>query len=164
MRPTDLGEILGEVHAIMAEMTTRAGHKLEIAAEPAATIEADPLLIKQLVLNLVSNAAKYTDRGGTIRLSVARRTDGAVELRVEDNGLGMRQDDVKRAVEPFVRLHRDERSDIPGLGIGLSVVKRIVDLHGAKLDIESAPGRGTVVRVAFPAPMAIEKLPTLGPA
>ncbi|MCZ8123332.1 MAG: ATP-binding protein [Magnetospirillum sp.] len=164
MRPTDLGEILGEVHAIMAEMTTRAGHKLEIAAEPAATIEADPLLIKQLVLNLVSNAAKYTDRGGTIRLSVARRTDGAMELRVEDNGLGMRQDDVKRAVEPFVRLHRDERSDIPGLGIGLSVVKRIVDLHGAKLDIESAPGRGTVVRVAFPAPMAIEKLPTLGPA
>ncbi|MCM0021378.1 MAG: PAS domain-containing protein [Tagaea sp.] len=145
----ELRAVLTELNAILIETASRGGHSLEIDTPAGLNIEADPLLIKQAILNLVSNAVKYTPPGGTIRVGGTRRVDGAVVVSVADDGLGMDPKDATRACEPFVRLHTRRHSDIPGLGIGLTIVRRIVDLHRAKLSIESALGAGTVVSVAF---------------
>ncbi|MCM0020553.1 MAG: PAS domain S-box protein [Tagaea sp.] len=147
----DLGAVLKELNAILVETVSRGGHSLEIDASVGLKVEADPLLVKQAVLNLVSNAVKYTPPGGTIRVGGARRADGAIVVSVADDGLGMNPADAKRACEPFVRLHTRCHSDIPGLGIGLTIVRRIADLHRAELAIASQPGGGTVVSVAFSA-------------
>lgn len=145
-------EILDEISPIIVETVAAGGHELDIDVDQGAVISGDRLMIKQLVINLVSNAAKYTKAGGRIQIAAKRHRDGSVGLSVVDNGIGIDPSDVGRAMEPFVRLNRKDKSDIPGLGLGLSIVKRIVDIHGAKFDIASKPGSGTDVTVTFSAP------------
>ena len=142
-------EILEEISPIIVETVASGGHELDTDIDQGAVISGDPLMIKQLVINLVSNAAKYTKAGGRIHILAKRNPDGSVRLSVSDNGIGIDPSDVGRAMEPFVRLNRKSKSDVPGLGLGLSIVKRIVDIHGAKLDIASQPGSGTDVTVTF---------------
>ncbi len=120
---------------------------------PAA--DADPLRLRQMVLNLLTNAIKFSLPGGRIGLSAAHLGDGAgdgwIEVMIADTGVGMRPEDVPRALEPFVQVDQSESRWHGGVGLGLALVKRLVDLHGGTLAIETEPGRGTTVRVRLPA-------------
>jgi CheY-like chemotaxis protein len=114
-------------------------------------IDADPTRVEQILGNLLGNALKFTPEGGTITVSVAREGDQAV-LRVADTGIGMSPELVARAFEPFVQGERPLDRSHGGLGIGLTLVRRLAELHGGSAEAQSeGAGKGSVFTVRFPA-------------
>jgi len=107
-------------------------------------------LIHEAVANLVTNAIKYTPDGGTIMLR-AVRAGKTITIEVKDNGIGIADEDRPRLFGEFVRLSRGKDRNSPGSGLGLSIVKRVVDLHGGRVELESAVGVGSVFRLVLPA-------------
>ena len=124
--------------------------RLQMADGPAGPLltRTDPVRLRQVLMNLVSNAIKYNRPGGRVRVG-AGIEGGRVLLRVEDNGLGMSAEQLEGLFQAFNRLGR-ERSAIEGTGIGLFITKRLVELLGGELRFDSREGRGTTVTVALP--------------
>lgn len=111
-------------------------------------IRTDPLRLRQVLLNLLSNAIKYNRPGGWVNVSLEKSTE-FIHLRVADNGIGMTPQQQAELFQPFNRLGR-ERGSIPGTGLGMVLVRQLVELLGGLLAVESEPGRGTVLRVSLP--------------
>jgi two-component system, cell cycle sensor histidine kinase DivJ len=112
-------------------------------------ITGDPRAFKQIVLNLVSNAIKFTERGG--RVTVSAGVDGPqLVLRITDTGVGIAADDLKRIGDPFFQAGKTYQRRHEGTGLGLSIVKSLVNLHGGEMSIESKLDEGTTVAVALP--------------
>jgi PAS domain S-box-containing protein len=132
--------------------------KVEPAAEGAA-IFADERLAKQMLVNLLSNAVKYTPSGGEATIRLLAGADGAAIVEVKDTGVGMDRADLQKALEPFGRIDSALVSQMRGTGLGLPLVKALIELHGGRLEIDSEPGRGTTVRLHFPAPPAAATRP-----
>ncbi|PYN89716.1 MAG: hypothetical protein DMD87_04455 [Candidatus Rokuibacteriota bacterium] len=129
---------------------TLAQHVVSIDAEPV-WIEADSARIEQIVMNLLSNAVKFTPRGGAITVSVRRERDEAV-LRVADDGVGISPELLPFVFDLFVQGERNLGPRAGGLGVGLSLVHRLVELHGGRVEAASpGPGQGSVFTVRFPA-------------
>jgi cell cycle sensor histidine kinase DivJ len=112
-------------------------------------IVADKRAFRQILINLLSNAVKFTDRGGRVTV-IARAEPGVLVVAVEDSGVGISAEDLRRVGQPFfqARAAYDRRHD--GTGLGLSIVRGLVALHGGKLEIASRPGEGTRVTVRLP--------------
>jgi cell cycle sensor histidine kinase DivJ len=105
--------------------------------------------VKQILINLISNALKFTDRGGSV--TVAARMGGRhMLLTVEDTGIGIAPDDLARIGNPFFQVRGTYTRKHDGTGLGLSIVKGLVKLHGGELEIESRPGEGTRMVVHLP--------------
>ena len=117
-------------------------------------IDADHRAIRQMVLNLVSNAIKFTDPGGKITVTLMRQ-DRFVAVSVEDTGIGIPKDDIPRLTNPFEQSSADENRNSHGTGLGLALTKSFAEMHGGKLMIESEEGVGT--RVTFILPIRREK-------
>ena len=113
------------------------------------TVWADPNALEQILLNLVGNAAKYTPAGGAISIEASRRPD-MVALTVRDTGRGMSPEEVDSAFELFTRGATGVAGASEGAGLGLSIVKRLIDLHGGAVEIESTLGQGTRVTFVLP--------------
>ncbi|HVB81805.1 MAG TPA: ATP-binding protein [Candidatus Binataceae bacterium] len=113
------------------------------------TIDADPVRLRQVLLNVLANAIKFTRAGGRIEVSTAV---AAAELRIaiKDNGIGMAPDDIPRALEPFTQVGRERTSTQEGTGLGLPISKTLIELHGGRFEITSAPDRGTTVTITLP--------------
>src|ERR1043165_8323545 len=105
------------------------------------------MLFGRAVSNLVENALHHTAAGGTILISIAKRATQS-EVSVKDTGSGIAAEHLPRAFDRFYRADPSRASD--GLGLGLSLVKSITDLHGGSAQIDSEPGRGTTVTLSFP--------------
>ena len=118
------------------------------------TIWVDRLKLQKILLNLISNAIKYTAAGGTVRASVERiepaKNGFTRRIVVEDNGIGISPEFLPQVFEPFAQEHRLESRDVTGTGLGLSIVRRIVDLMGGRIQVESELGRGTRFTVELP--------------
>jgi heavy metal sensor kinase len=112
-------------------------------------VEADPSRLKQVVVNLLDNAIKYTPEGGNISISIARRDDHAV-LEVADRGLGISADDLPHVFERFYRADKARSRQMGGTGLGLSIVRSICQAHGGRVTVNSAEGRGSLFRVELP--------------
>ena len=110
---------------------------------------ADKRACKQMLLNVISNAIKFTDSGGWVRIS-ARAVNGMVELVVADNGVGIAEEDLPKLGNPFVQAERSYSRSHEGAGLGLSVVKGLSGLHGGRLEIISKLGEGTTARILLP--------------
>jgi PAS domain S-box-containing protein len=110
--------------------------------------------LRQVLLNLVSNAIKFTDAGGEVLISASAEQNGAVALRVKDNGVGMTADALEAALKPFGRVEDADRPR-PGTGLGLPLTKSLVEANRAKLDLHSEPGRGTLAEIIFPGPRVL---------
>ena len=112
-----------------------------------ATINVDALRVEEIFINLLSNAAKFTPAGGEVLLSIACERETATEvydkLVVRDNGIGISQEFLPRIFEPFTQERSERTSNIGGSGLGLSIVKRIVDLMHGRIEVKSALGKGT---------------------
>jgi len=121
----------------------------ELDALPA--ILGDATRVRQIFLNLLSNAVKYSKAGGRVRILGRRELDSFVTVRIEDDGIGMHTADIETALRPFERIRNAETSNQEGVGLGLTIVKTLVDIHGGQLHIASEIGRGTIVTVRLPA-------------
>lgn len=149
VRPADIAEIVRGLGPILMSIATEAGHRLTLRADEACPAICDRRRVRQILLNLASNAAKYTKRGGEIVVAVFDEADGSPALSVTDNGVGMAAPDIERATELFTRLeHKLDRMP-EGVGIGLYMVKRLAETMGARLRIDSELGVGTTVTISF---------------
>ena len=115
---------------------------------PDITINADDHLLQIAILNLIDNATKYSPTGSKILISAAL-VDNFLGISVSDNGCGIPEDQIDHVLEPYQRAHQ-ENGHIPGIGLGLAFVNRIVQLHQGRIDIDSAIGQGTIVTVWIP--------------
>jgi len=122
---------------------------MELVAEPGLTLDADRMELEMICNNLVSNAVKYNRHGGLVRVELAK-VDGMVELKVADGGWGMRPEEAAKLFQDFVRIRNEYTRDIPGSGLGLSLVKKLSALYGGTVDVESEPGVGSIFRVRLP--------------
>jgi signal transduction histidine kinase len=148
-RKTDLAGLvessIGSAH-IHAE---RSKVELDTDIPTPLWVHVDPLRIGQALDNLVSNAIKYSPDGGHVKVS-ARAEKGWVKLRVEDAGMGMTEADTSRIFTRFYRSAAAKEARIPGVGLGLSITKAIVERHGGEISCTSKPGAGSTFIVALP--------------
>jgi signal transduction histidine kinase len=148
-RPIDLLRVIADSVALVQGRADEAalGIKVDVPAD-VPLLKADELRLKQILLNLLSNAVKFTPRAGKIAVS-ARVLDTSLVLSVSDTGIGMRPQDVATALEPFGQVDSKLHRRYAGTGLGLPLVKALVELHGGEMHIESAPERGTRVTIRF---------------
>jgi signal transduction histidine kinase/ActR/RegA family two-component response regulator len=150
-QPVDLGQIAERcLHDLgLAALAASHGLSIEEETEPAL-VSGDPVRIEQVVCNLLQNAIKYTPRGGKIRLIVQRAGDDAV-IRVCDTGVGISTEMLPRIFEPFTQVESSRTRSEGGLGLGLPLVRSLVELHGGSVEASSeGPGQGTEFMVRLP--------------
>jgi len=125
---------------------------LILEADGALLVNVDRQKMQQAVLNILSNAYKYSPDGGAVQIAyrqAADRADGRVGIEVRDHGIGMTSAQQRRVCERFYRA--DASGQILGTGLGMSIVKEIVELHGGEVELASEPGAGTTVTIWIPA-------------
>jgi two-component system, OmpR family, sensor histidine kinase BaeS len=146
--PVDLAEVAAsQVQAVAAQFEEK-GVDVQVALQPAI-VAGDRDRLTQVVANLLSNALRYTDAGGTV--SIVVRPDGRnALLEVTDTGIGIASDDIPKVFTRFWRGERSRSRATGGAGIGLSVVKELVDAHGGVMDVQSAVGVGSTFSVRIP--------------
>jgi signal transduction histidine kinase/CheY-like chemotaxis protein len=160
--PVDLSLVCSQVVEDLGPLAIERRHRLEVSLpERGPGVNADPTRLAQIVANLLFNAVKYTPEGGWIRLEVESR-DGQAEIRVSDNGIGLSTETRARMFEPFVQGDDALTRRHGGLGIGLSLVQRLVELHGGTIEAESGgQGEGSTFTVRLP---ALDTVPPRPPA
>jgi two-component system, OmpR family, sensor kinase len=150
--PVDLRDIVHEVQETGELLAEEAGVTMEVAtpAEPMV-VSVDASRIRQLILNLVTNAVKYTPAGGSVRMQLGAG-NGRVALSVADTGIGIAPGDLPHIFDRFWRADsaRTRTGERPGAGLGLAICKWIAEAHGGQIDVVSRPGRGTTFTVTLP--------------
>jgi len=119
--------------------------------EGVPPLRADPRRLSQALGNLLANALKFTPSTGQVRFAARLQNDGGMHLVVEDSGIGMAEETIAAALEPFRQLDGTLSRRFEGAGLGLSIAKALAELHGGTLHIQSAVGEGTTVTIALPA-------------
>jgi signal transduction histidine kinase len=154
-RPLELGPILEEILVGFGPALADKGIRVEARIAPdLPKVSADPAALRHLFGNLIDNAMKYGASGGVIEVAaerIATSKGSAVSVRVSDRGSGIRRTDRHRVFDPFFRSAGASASTIPGSGLGLAVVRHIVETHGGTIRVDSAVGRGSVFTVELPA-------------
>lgn len=140
------------VRTITTEMriVTKDTHTLECDVEPATLLGFKDEM-RSAVVNLMTNAARYTPTGGTIRATCRMTRDGEVCVSVSDNGIGIAKDDIPRLTERFYRVDKSRSRETGGTGLGLAIVKHVLMHHKGKLNIESELGKGSCFTLILPA-------------
>ena len=154
--PIDPRELLQAALRIIRERKARDGASNGPAVEfdiPAdlPIIRGDECKLKQVLINLIANAVKFTPADGQVLVSARQEPDGRLCFVVSDNGIGMAPDDIATALEPFGQVQRDPSSSGEGSGLGLPLSKALVELHGGSLELTSEMGLGTVITIRLPA-------------
>ncbi|HVJ34679.1 MAG TPA: PAS domain-containing sensor histidine kinase [Terriglobia bacterium] len=143
--------------AILAQpIINRRNLQLDLALDENLALMVDRRRFIQMILNLLTNAAKFTRAGGRILISAQRLDAQYIAVMVNDNGIGMSAEDIAVALQPFGQVaHANETTELPpeqaGTGLGLPIVKSLVELHGGRFVIDSLPGNGTTIALLFPA-------------
>jgi len=113
-------------------------------------IIADETRVRQILLNILSNAIKYTNSGGFVAVKVELKESGAFVVTVADTGIGIAAKDVDTVLEPFGRIHNAMARTTEGTGLGLPLAKKLMEAHAGFLEITSVLGKGTTVTLSFP--------------
>jgi signal transduction histidine kinase len=146
----DLPTALSNAMTLVRERAQR--HAIELSLDVdrrLGAFEADERKFKQIVLNLLSNAVKFTPDGGRVDVS-AKKYDGHVEVAVRDTGIGIAPEDHAAVFEEFKQVGRDYTKKAEGTGLGLTLTKRFIELHGGSIRLESAPGKGSTFTISLP--------------
>ena len=144
----DLYPIAQSVVSRLKERASQAKVALEIRGE-GQIIEGTSQILDEMIYNLCDNGIKYNKAGGHVNVTVGSR-QGCPFVSVEDNGIGIPEEDQKRVFERFYRVDKSHSRQIGGTGLGLSIVKHGAIYHNAKVEMESTPGRGTSITIVFP--------------
>ena len=143
----DLRELLNEV--VRETLMLTHDLDLKVSIPDIVVTLGDHDLLKQMVLNVVDNAVKFTPKGGAVELSLSDEEEWAV-VKVSDTGQGIPPEHLAHITEPFYKADTTRRSGSGGAGLGLAIVKQVIDLHGGQLDIKSQVGLGTTVTIKLP--------------
>ncbi len=145
----DIDDTIDTVMRIVAPRADQAGVKLERSVEDDLGINCDERALKQILINLLSNAVKFSREKTTVRVDVTE-TETALRIAVIDQGIGMAPEDIPEALEPFRQVDGTLTRTYEGTGLGLPLARRLTELHGGELTIESARGEGTSVFIDLP--------------
>ena len=148
-KPLDLVHVAEEVLDQLTLLAQAKGVVLTLAHIEPLEVLADRVHLRRLLFNLVDNAIKYTSAEGSVKVSIRRSGDWAV-LSVEDTGSGIPPEEQQKVFQRFYRSPEARSGARGGSGLGLAIVKSITEAHEGKIEIESAPGRGTTFGVYFP--------------
>ena len=141
----EIKKITDFYEALAAEQGVRA------VCEGEGTLDADPILFRRAISNLLSNALRYTSSGGKITFSIHRVDGGGIEIACCDTGTGIAQEHLPKIFDRFYQANSSRNAQTEGAGLGLAIVKSIVSLHGGEIAIQSTLGVGTSIRLIFPA-------------
>ena len=148
--------LIHDTVSLIRPQLEKRGHRFELLADELETesFYGDTLRIRQILVNILSNAVKYTPDGGEISLSV-KELDGEEDIKTvvficKDNGMGMSRDFVERIFEPFERVNNSTISGIEGTGLGMSIVKKLVDAMHGHIEIDSELSKGTAISISLP--------------
>ncbi len=115
-------------------------------------------MVKQIISNLVSNALKYTPRGGSVTVALGLSSNGGARIQVSDTGVGIKPEHIPSAFAAFVQIENSmTKSTNPGTGLGLALTKRFTELHGGKIKLASREGEGTTVTVTLPSERSVAR-------
>jgi two-component system, cell cycle sensor histidine kinase DivJ len=150
VEPFTLSETIYDCEKMLALQAREKGVRLTSRiGRNVGELHADPRAVRQILINLVGNAIKFTEAGGVITVDAAR-SDQNLLISVSDTGIGIAQDKIRTLGEPFVQVQSDYNRQYDGVGLGLSLVKGLVALHGGEFKISSRQGEGTVVEISLP--------------
>ncbi len=145
-----LKEVVEDATRLMRGKIQEAGLTLRVEAPELPDIEADHRGLKQVVLNLISNAVKFTPEGGDIVVALSQLDVGRVQVAVTDTGIGIAPEDLARLARPFEQVEGQHSKTTQGTGLGLALTKSLIELHGGELLMQSQPGEGTTVSFDLP--------------
>ena len=147
----NLSEITEHAMRLLADRAQQARVIMRKSFPPELpNVVADLRSMRQIMLNLLSNAIKFTDPGGQVIISGRLNSAGELVLRVKDTGVGMTEEEIRDALEPFRRVTTDSRPDVEGTGLGLPLTRALTEANRAKFWISSEPGKGTLVEIVYP--------------
>ena len=150
-RPIDLHALVDTSLRLVGERAAEAG--VTVANEVPADLPklfADERLLKQILINLLSNSIKFTEKGGSVRIQATRESTGVMSLSVADSGIGIAEDDLPKVMEPFRQADAALSRKYEGTGLGLPLVKSFVELHRGVFELKSQLGVGTTATMRFP--------------
>ena len=155
--PTDLHDVVRQLVDMFQAQVSAKSLKLLVrrSTDVPPSIISDPLRLEQILLNLISNAIKFTERGH-IKLTLGRRDD-KLEFQVEDTGIGMDPEQLARIFDPFEQARADTSLKFGGTGLGLTITHRLVELMGGEMAVASTPGQGSTFTVRLPLVLAPEQ-------
>jgi signal transduction histidine kinase len=151
-QPIDVGTEIDAALRMVAPRALDGG--LELAKDierDLPTVVADRRIFKQIMLNILSNAVKFTPAGGRIVATARREEGGGLAISVADTGIGIHARDIERVLQPFGQAESGLARRYEGTGLGLPICKALIELHHGTIAIASAPGKGTTVTVRLPA-------------
>ena len=152
VKKEDLSALADRVVTLLVGIAREKGVAVKTSYEKGVQLAMiDERLVKQMLMNLLSNAIKFTQEGGAITVITRRRQDGGLTLAVSDTGIGIPKNKHSHVLEPFRQADTDMMHSHTGTGLGLPIVKSLIELHGGQLELESEEGCGTTVSLHFPA-------------
>jgi PAS domain S-box-containing protein len=161
----DLSETIQHCAALIQPQAASASLKVAIdVASDLPCLRGDARAVKQVLLNLLSNSVKFTPAGGAVRLSARLGEKGDLALAVSDTGVGMSPADAARVFEPFYQVQSERSRSHEGTGLGLSLVKGLVEMHGGAVTVQSALKHGTTITVTLPAARVLARVGDRGAA
>jgi PAS domain S-box-containing protein len=151
IEPLETGSLAESCRSMVLGMARDSSVVVKVEIAPDCTeLHADERAAKQMIINLMSNAVKFTPAGGIVTLRFRKNGDAGVVISVTDNGIGMTPAEMEKALQPFGQVDNEFSRQRKGTGIGLTLVKSLVELHGGTLDIASSKGVGTTATIALP--------------
>jgi len=148
--PVSLTDVVKDCARAAQVLASRKGVRLKLENDSTSiALNADEELIKRMILNLLDNAVKYTPEGGEISLALEKH-NGSAEIVVRDTGIGLSQTDQLRVFDRFYRVDKARSRALGGAGLGLSIVRSIVEAHGGNITIDSTPRHGSTFTVSLP--------------
>jgi two-component system cell cycle sensor histidine kinase PleC len=150
-----LGSLVEHALSVIGGRNAHANKEIRTSGDGDILIRGDEVRLRQAIINLVSNAAKFTKEGNFIEIRIERVADG-VDIVVEDNGEGIPADKIPVIMEPFGQADSSYARSRGGAGLGLPIVKSLIELHGGRFSIESIYARGTKARMHLPAERVVE--------
>jgi two-component system cell cycle sensor histidine kinase PleC len=148
--PCDIADCVNDAIMMCSELAKASGITLAVSSHAGLKAGIDERMIRQALINLMSNAIKFSARGGVVEVSVQRSADG-LAIKVSDHGVGIAKADIQRILRPFEQVESTFSRTHGGTGLGLPLAKKFVELHGGRLDIISELGEGTSVTLHLPA-------------
>ncbi len=147
----DLGDIVDSAIAHLQELADKKGIGIATTRGDERQVWGNASALEQIVTNILKNAIHYSPVGsGAVQISIQPDLTGAIELSIEDSGTGIKKEDLHRILEPFYRTDQSRTRGEAGSGLGLTIVSELLHLHEGRMQIKSAPGRGTKVSITLP--------------